>query len=71
MEPDKRQWRQLKRELKRAGNKRRRRYLKRELTDNPEEAAFTDFDFGCNSSAGLNGLDQDATRRRSRRPRNE
>jgi hypothetical protein len=68
MEPDKRQWRQIKRDLKRAGNKRRRRHLKRELTDNPEEVPFTEFDFGRSSSAGLNGLDQDATRKRARKP---
>jgi len=68
MEPDKRQLRQLKRDLKRTGNKRRRRHLKRDLTDNPEEAPFTEFDFGRNSSAGLNGLDQDATRKRTRQP---
>jgi hypothetical protein len=61
---DKRLLRQLKRDLKRAGNKRRRQHLKRELTENPEEAPYTDFDFGRTSSATLNGLDQDATRRR-------
>jgi hypothetical protein len=36
MEPDKRQFRKLKRDIKRAGNKRRRRHWKRELTGNPE-----------------------------------
>jgi hypothetical protein len=33
------------------------------LTENPEEAAQTDFDFGRKSSASLNGNDRDATRR--------
>jgi len=61
---DKRQLRKLKRDLKQAGNKRRRQHLKRELAENPEDAPFTEFDFGRTSSAGLNGLDQDATRRR-------
>jgi hypothetical protein len=64
---DKRMYRKLKRDIKRAGNKRRRQHLKRELTDNPEEAAHCEFDFGSDSSATLNGLDNDATRRRKRR----
>ena len=61
---DKRQQRQLKREIKRAGNKRRRQHLKRDLERNPEEAAYSEFDFGNLSSETLNGLDQDATRRK-------
>jgi hypothetical protein len=61
---DKDYYRSLKRALKRAGNKRRRQHLKRELADNPEEAPFSEFDFGRDRSATLNGLDQDATRRR-------
>jgi hypothetical protein len=65
VDPDKRRYRKLKRDVKRAGNKRRRQHLKRDLTDNPEEAPFTEFDFGDTSSATLNGMDQDATRRPS------
>ena len=61
---DKRQHRQLKREIKRAGNRKRRRHLQRRLREQPEEAARGDFDFGRNSSAGLNGIDRDSTRRR-------
>lgn len=61
---DKRRLRKLKRDLKRAGNKARRQQLKRTLTDTPELAADVEFDFGRRSSAGLNGLDRDATRRR-------
>ena len=65
MDPrDKRAYRKLKRDVKRAGNKRRRQHLKRELLDNPEEAPHSDYDFGKSSSAGLNGLDEDATRQR-------
>lgn len=64
MEPDKRQWRKLKRDIKRAGNKRRRRYLKRELAENAGNAPHSNFEFGRDSSAGLNGLDRDPTRRR-------
>jgi hypothetical protein len=63
MDQDKRDWRKLKRDIKRAGNKRRRQHLKRELAENPEEASHTEFDFGRDSSAWLNGMDQDATRR--------
>jgi hypothetical protein len=62
---DKRRLRQLKRDLKRAGNKRRRQHLKRELRERPEEAPYTEFDFGRDRSAGLNGLDHDPTRRKS------
>jgi len=64
MDPDKRQLRKLKRDIKRAGNKRRRQHLKRELAENPEEAPFSEFDFGSDSSDTLNRLDNDATRKR-------
>jgi hypothetical protein len=64
MEPDKREYRKLKRDVKRAGNKRRRQYLKRALVQNPEEAPHNEFDFGGDTSATLNGMDNDATRRR-------
>jgi hypothetical protein len=66
MDPDKRQLRKLKRELKRAGSRRRRRLLKRDLQENPEDAPHSEFDFGRSSSAGLNGLDRDATRQQKR-----
>src|SRR5262245_40073104 len=64
MDQDKRFYRKLKRDVKRTGSKRRRLHLKRELTDNPEDAPYTEFDFGRDSSSTLNGMDQDATRRR-------
>lgn len=66
---DKRKLRQLKREIKRAGSKRRRQALKKDLEENPEEAAHSAFDFGRLSSESLNGLDQDATRRRKEQAR--
>src|SRR5690349_23167008 len=59
-----RRLRQLKRDIKRAGSKRRRRHLKRELREHPEDAPYSECDFGRNSSAGLNRLDRDATRRK-------
>ena len=61
---DKRLYRKLKRDVKRAGNRRRRQHLKRDLRDNPEEAAHTEFEFDKNSSASMNGNDQDSTRQR-------
>ncbi len=64
MDPQKRQLRKLKRDVKRAGSKRRRQHLKRELRDKPEEAPHSVYDFGRNTSQTLNGLDDDATRRR-------
>ena len=63
-EPDKRQLRQLKRTIKRAGSKHRRRALKRQLEENPEEAAHAEEDYGRNRSTTLNGIDNDATRQR-------
>ena len=63
-EPDKRQLRKLKREIKRTGGKRLRQRLKRDLTENPEEAAHGEVDFGRLSSVTLNKLDNDKTRRK-------
>ena len=64
MEPTKRELRQMKREIKRAGSQRRRRQWKRELRENPEEAPFSEEDFGRFSTAELNGLDRDQKRHR-------
>jgi hypothetical protein len=63
MDPTKCETRKLKREIKRAGSKHRRRQLKRDLAEKPEEAHHSNESFGRNRSSGLNGLDQDATRR--------
>jgi hypothetical protein len=67
MDQEKRRYRQLKRDVKRAGTRKMRRHLQRELADNPEEAAHSAFDYGRNSSASLNGNDHDATRLRHAR----
>lgn len=64
MDRDKRQLRQDKRAIKRAGNKTRRQQLKRDLADHPEEAAFSEEWLGRHRSAGLNGIDRDTTRKR-------
>jgi hypothetical protein len=61
---DKRFIRNLKRSIKRAGSKRRRRQLKEDLTENPEEAPYSEPDVGRYRSADFNALDQDATRQR-------
>ena len=63
-DPAKRQLRNLKRVLKRAGSKHRRRDLKRQLAENPAEAAEATEDLGRHRSESFNGLDSDSTRRR-------
>jgi hypothetical protein len=63
MDQDKRRQRELKRDIKQAGNRKRRRTLARDLQVNPEEAAHAAFDYGRRSSEPLNGGDRDATRR--------
>jgi hypothetical protein len=63
-DPHKRELRKIKRTVKRAGSKHRRRDLKRQLAADPEGAAHAEESFGRFSSEGLNGLDQDATRKR-------
>jgi hypothetical protein len=64
MNDDKRSQRQLKRDIKRAGNRTRRQQLKRSLEETPEEAHWAEPDVGRHSSEPLNGNDNDATRRR-------
>ncbi len=63
IDPDKRKLREMKRAVKRRGNKHRRHAAKRVLAEHPEEAADADDDFGRHSSERLNGLDHDATRK--------
>lgn len=64
MDQEKRRHRQMKRDVKKAGNRKVRRALDRVLRDAPEEAADVEIDYGRESSAPLNGIDKDATRRR-------
>ena len=63
MDRDKRELRELKRVIKRAGNQRARRVLKRILTERPEDAPFTEPAYGRYRSADLNGINRDSTRR--------
>ena len=63
-EPEKRALRKLKRGVKRAGSKHRRRDLKQQLKDSPAEAHHAEENVGRHRSVDLNNLDKDATRRR-------
>ena len=63
-DPEKRKLRELKRALKKRGNKHRRQELKKTLAENPEEAAHAEEDLGRHRSESLNGIDRDATRRK-------
>lgn len=63
-DPDKRKLRDLKRTLKKRGNKHRRQELKRDLAANPEEAAHAEEDLGRHRSEDLNGIDSDSTRKK-------
>jgi hypothetical protein len=67
MEPTKREFRQLKREIKRAGSQHRRRQWKRDLRDNPEEAPYSEERFGRFSTAEMNGNDKPRVREKPRR----
>jgi hypothetical protein len=60
-DPEKKFYRNLKRTIKKAGNRKRRRSWK---DDHPEEAHWDEYDFGRESSEWLNGLDKDKTRQR-------
>jgi hypothetical protein len=59
----KRELRQLKREIKRAGGKHRRRRLKQGLVEHPDEAHQDEPDLGKFRSAELNGFDRPAAGR--------
>ncbi len=63
-DPDKRMLRDLKRTLKKRGNKHRRAELKKNLAANPEEAAHAEEDLGGYRSDALNKLDNDSTRKK-------
>lgn len=61
-QPDKKQLRKMKKDIKKQGGKRARRRLKENLRDNPAEAHEAEIDFGQLSSKPWNRLDNDATR---------
>jgi hypothetical protein len=65
MERTKREQRELKRAIKRRGNKHRRQQSKRDLLERPEDAAQIEETFGRFRSQDLNGqIDHDRTRLR-------
>jgi hypothetical protein len=69
MNDGKRLYRELKRDVKKAGNRKQRRHFDRELARDPANAHEAEFDYGRDSSASMNGNDRDATRRSSERER--
>jgi hypothetical protein len=58
----KRELRQLKREIKRAGGKHRRRQLKLGLVEHPEQAHEDQPDLGKFRSSAMNGLERPASK---------
>jgi hypothetical protein len=63
MEDKKRLLREEKRQIKKDGNRSRRRHLQRQLLEDPEHAHECDFEFDeYNSSTRLNGIDYDKRR---------
>jgi hypothetical protein len=64
VDPDKRAMREVKRAVKKRGNKHRRQELKKSLVENPEEAAHAEENLGRFRSDALNGMDRDSTRRK-------
>ena len=63
-DPEKKFYRNLKRTIKKTGNRKRRRSWKEALDDHPEEAHWDEYDFGRESSEWLNGMDKDRTRQK-------
>ncbi len=62
--------RETKRQIKKDGNRSRRRFLKRQLEDDPYNAHLqddSDYDYKYDSSTWLNGIDNDATRKKKER----
>jgi hypothetical protein len=65
---EKRQLRETKREIKRAGHKKVRARAKHLLESAPEEAHLAEDNFGRYTTAHLNGMDHDATRKHRATP---
>jgi hypothetical protein len=62
---NKKQFREAKRQVKKDGNRERRRHLKQQLIEDPENAHLDDeYDYGFNTSTDYNGIDRDSTRKR-------
>jgi hypothetical protein len=63
---DKRFYRELKRHVKKTGNKKARLFFKKALDDHPEEAQWDEYDYGHDQSSALNGRDGKNRKRRKR-----
>ncbi len=61
---EKKNLRELKREMKRVGKRKVRNYLKQQLRDNPEEAQHNEPDFGKWSTEHMNGKFTDSKRQK-------
>ena len=57
-DPDKKMLREIKRLLKKAGNRHRRRQFNKGLIDNPEEAHLDEENLGKHRSDVMNGMDK-------------
>jgi hypothetical protein len=57
MSDDKRFYRNLKKEIKKTGNKKARLFFKKCLEEHPEEAQWDEYDYGYDESSALNGRD--------------
>ena len=66
MRDAKKEYRKSKREIKKAGNRNRRNYYKRQLQENPEEAHWDFFEFKYDSTETMNGQYLDNKRYESR-----
>lgn len=64
MENEKKQFRELKREMKRVGKRKMRSYLKKQLAENPDDAPFAELDYGKWSTEGMNGKFPDSKRKK-------
>lgn len=69
MKDDKKFLRERKKQMKRTGNRKRRQYLKQQLTDPDPATDDKGFEFGYDRSEILNGKDKDSTRKRKNNPR--
>lgn len=55
---NKRFYRELKRDIKKKGNRKRRNFFKRSLYKNPTESHLDEYFLGKDSSSWLNGIDE-------------
>lgn len=66
---DKRFYRNLKKAIKKTGNKKARQFFKKGLEDHPEEAQWDEYDYGHDQSSALNG--RDGANRKRKKPKED